>query len=124
MATFEAAWNLTSQVSSVIGANLPEIKMSDADLTNLEQEVDMGKLLGIVLKLVASPAVYALLWPCFAPCLYNSEKISKNTFESEETRSDFLPAVIEIFKVNVLPFIKGLSLSSITSSNPKPKSQK
>jgi hypothetical protein len=118
-ASFKHAWALTQAIAAELSGDLPEMKSSAMD-----KEMDMSMVLGAALRLVSSPKVYALLWPCFAPCLYNSLRVSEELFEDEKARQDFLPCVIEIVKLNVLPFMKGLDLSSLTGQAPKPVSQK
>lgn len=126
-AGFLDGWFLTQAVSEELAKALPGLKMENAQAKVeelLNQDIDVGKLLSIILQLVSSKKVFELLWPCLAPCLYNSEKIARETFNEEKAREDFLPCVIEILKVNVVPFIKGLSLSSMTGQARKSGSQK
>ena len=123
-ASFEDAWKLTQAVSQVLATSLPGFKLDTMDTQVLQKDLDVGKLLGIICNLIASPTVYELLWPCFAPCLYNGNKVNKASFQAEEARKDFLPSVVEVLRANVVPFIVGLDLSSLTSQAPKPASQK
>ena len=125
-ANFEAAWALTQAVAAELAKGLPGFKVDGLDTEMIQKDMDIGKILGLVCQLIASPTVYSLIWPCFVPCIYNQKKISKDegTFDSESARQDFLPCVVEIFKANVLPFIKGLDLSSLTKAAPKSNGQK
>lgn len=124
VASFDDAWRLTQSVSHVLSTSLPGFKVEGLDPEAMQKDIDLGKILGIICQLVASPTLYDLLWPCFAPCLYNGNKITRATFQDEAARGDFLPCVVEILKANVVPFIKGLDLSSLTSPGQKPESQK
>lgn len=122
--SFQDAWNLTQAVAGVLATSLPGFKVDSMDVEALQKDIDVGKLLGVICNLVASPTVYELLWPCFVPCLYNGNKVTKASFQAEEARKDFLPSVVEVLRANVVPFIVGLDLSYLTSQAPKPVSQK
>lgn len=124
-AAFIDAWNLTQALAKQLGDSLPGLKLDSLDPEAvLQQDIDVGKLMGIIAQLISSKEVFALIWPCFKPCLYNSQLVTQEVFQDPKTRPDFLPAVVEIVKLNVLPFIKGLDLSSLTSQPQKQKSQK
>ena len=56
----------------------------------------------------ASEEIIRDAWPCLRRCLYAGVKIDPSTFEPTEARQDFLPAMVEVFKENVLPLLKGL----------------
>lgn len=126
-ADFPVAWNLTEAILQELGRGLSSglsiptgAKVEDLMKIDIQPE----KLVGLVISLLGSRSIHNLLWPCFLPCLYNGEKITKNTFSSPESRADFLPCVIELVKANVLPFFKGLDLSSLTSRAPATGTQK
>lgn len=120
-ADFVNSWELTQLIASELSASLPGLKIDSLDPAELlEKDIDLGKFISVILRLVASKPVYAALWPCFASCLYNTEKIDRSTFETPKSRPDFIPCVLEILKLNVLPFIKGLDLASF-ASGPAPK---
>lgn len=118
-AGFEHSWNLTQAVASELAKGLPGFKVDGLDVDMMQKDLDLGKVIGVVCQLIASPGIYALLWPCFIPCLYNKQKIDRTTFDDEAARPDFLPCVVEILKANVLPFMKGLDLSSLSKQAPK-----
>lgn len=120
-ASFEHSWNLTQAVASELAKGLPGFKVDGLDVEMLQKDLDLGKVMSVVCQLIASPTIYALVWPCFAPCLYNKQKIIKgeSVFDDEAARQDFLPCVVEILKANVLPFMKGLDLSSLSKRDPK-----
>jgi hypothetical protein len=122
--SFEDSWKLTQAVSAVLATSLPGFKIDSLDAAELQKDIDVGKIIGVVCQLVASPTVYELLWPCFLPCLYNGNKVTKVAFQDEAARKDFLPAVVELLRTNVVPFIVGLDLSFLTSQAPKAPNQK
>jgi len=120
-ADFPIAWKLTQAIAGELGSSLATLtKIPKVDMKSLlNQEMsDIGPLLGAVMKLVANENVYRLLWPCFVPCIYNGQKVVPTTFNSIESRPDFLPCVVELLKENVFPFIAGLDLASSTESVP------
>lgn len=126
-ADFEKAWDLAQLVAAELAEELPGLKIDSLDVEEiLEKDVDVGKIISVILRLVASKRIYNAIWPCFESCLYNGAKVSRvGTFDNPKSRSDFIPCVIELFKVNVLPFIGGLDLSSLKSGQaPKKSDQK
>jgi hypothetical protein len=115
-ADFPIAWELSQACFREFGGSLAELGIDTKAKDVMNVDIDPAQLMGSILKLIASREIYKLLWPCFASCLYNGEKVTPHTFDPAKARADFLPCVIELFKVNVLPFIAGLDLSSITST--------
>ena len=81
---------------------------NNSDLSAIDLESDITKLIGLFLAVDASPEVYAALWPCLARCTYNSERITKATFESVTARKDYYDIVVECLKVNIGPFFESL----------------
>jgi len=59
-----------------------------------------------------SPEVQKWLWPCAISCLYNDGKapvkVEPQVFEQPEARQDYLKVCMEVVKVNIDPFVKGL----------------
>lgn len=122
-AEFPVAWELTQASFREFGQGISGLCLTSTKEI-LQKDFSPAELIAAVMKLIASREIYKLLWPCFASCLYNDEKITPATFEGEKSRSDFLPCAVELFKANVLPFIAGLDLSSITSTGPASKGRK
>jgi hypothetical protein len=122
-ADFPIAWELTQACFREFGGSIGDMAGGSVnDLLN--KDINPIQLMGAILKLLASKEVSKLMWPCFASCIYNGERVTPQTFDSEKARPDFLPCVVELFKANVLPFIRGLDLSSITSTGLPSKSRK
>lgn len=87
---------------------------------------DINVLKNVVFQLLASDAIEAAVMECMRKCLYNDQRITPETFESEIARPDYLPTVWEVMKANLRPFFAGLDLSLWTSAKPKsndPKSE-
>lgn len=76
-------------------------------LKNLTPETyDMLK--NFVARMIASEELEEALWPCMAVVLYNGKPVSRETFEKEDARQDFLPVIREVLMANLLPFGAGL----------------
>jgi hypothetical protein len=125
-ASFTDAWNLTQALARQLGESLPGLKLDSLDAESImKQDIDVGKLMGVLAQVISSKDVFALVWPCFKPCLYNEQPVTQEVFQEPKARPDFLPSVVEIVKLNVLPFMSGLDLRSLMpASQAKPKGQK
>lgn len=77
--------------------------------TSDSPEMFMGELIKSVLHLLISEELEEALFVCSKKAAYNSEKITVEFFDKPENRELYYPIMIEVMKVNVLPFIKGLS---------------
>lgn len=111
-AEFEDSWNLTQAILQEFGSGISASGLASVS-TSIKGDFDVGRLAGVVAKIVASKQVYGLLWPCFKPCLLNSAKVTPQIFNDPRMRADFLPCVLEVLKVNVFPFFTGLDLESL-----------
>jgi len=65
--------------------------------------------------ILSSKKVLESAHACFKKCTYNDIRINGQTFESIESRKDFLMAAFYAIKENVMPFFEGL-LSSLSAS--------
>lgn len=75
---------------------------------NMTQEtVDTVK--SAVARLTASDAIQGALWACMARCTYNKQKVTKDLFEDEKIREDYLPVAKEVMVFNLGPFSRGLA---------------
>jgi len=76
-------------------------------LKNLTPETyDMLK--NFVARMIASEELGKAIDGCMSVVLYNDKPVSRETFEKEEARQDFLPVMREVLMVNLLPFGAGL----------------
>lgn len=102
-----------------------ELKVVDVNIDTLDFAKLAGKDVNVfknaILQLLGSDALEVALFQCMERCLYNGEKITRQTFEPENARQDYLPVAWEVMKYNLAPFFKGLALSSSTA--PKPTDQ-
>lgn len=72
------------------------------------QELTDGDLFKVMLALDSSPEVYNCMFDCLKKSSYNGIKITRETFEPEETRGDLYEVFFYCLKVNVYPFFKSL----------------
>src|SRR5690242_20291792 len=88
------------------------------ELKNLDElsEKDINVLKNVVFRIIQSDAIEQALLECMKKCLYNDQRITLETFETEDARQDYLPVAWEVMKANLRPFFSGLDLSSLTSA--------
>lgn len=105
--------------------SMPKIVTDAAGKVDLEKSnIDLTGLIDLVLGAAVSDEVQACLFACAGRALLGTEKIDEAFFEKIENRELYYPIMVEIIKVNVGPFLKGLasklgglagiSLSSLT----------
>lgn len=75
------------------------------------QKLPIDAMVAAALSADSSEAVQAALFKCLIRCTYNSEKITKDTFNPKAARPDYYPIVVECIKENILPFYAGLTSS-------------
>jgi len=130
LARFNDGMNLfNATFKELVGVSVGQ-QASSFDLAALFQ-MDISQLKDIVIKVATSDKVQEAIWKCMESCTYQGVndsagiKITKNTFESEDARADFLLVVWEVATLNLVPFFKNLGslLSSpskaMTGSEPK-----
>jgi hypothetical protein len=82
-------------------------------------------ILNLVLGAACSDEVEACLFACSKTALLGTEKIDAEFFENVDHRELYYPIMVEIIKVNVGPFFKGLAslkseaLGVLAGSSPK-----
>lgn len=87
---------------------------------------DINVLKNILFQIIQSDQIEAATVDCMEKCLYNGERITKDTFEPINTRADYLAVLGEVMVENLRPFFEGLaSLLSASarrlSIDPKPE---
>jgi len=102
---FSDAWNVSQNISSVL-------EKLNIDLKELAKEVntpaDFLALKGPILALLSNKEVFEEANKCFKLCVYNKLKIDKDTFESKESRGDFIACVFFALSENIAPFFVNL----------------
>lgn len=108
--------------------NLYQAILAELKAVGIEAEVEIANTLKDIFFIsFSSKLIDSLVWVCFKKCLYNDFKIDNDTFEPEEARDDYIKALSEVARENVMPFFKSLFAeykiaSSIVRSTPKPSS--
>lgn len=122
LSSYDVAFNLFRAVlksarKGGITSKIPD----DLSVSNMNMQAlgelnikDFGGLADIVIDIIASPEVEELLFQCFQRCTYEApgsvkEKITKDTFEIESRRGDFLSVAWAVGWANIKPFIGQLT---------------
>lgn len=100
-----------------------DIELGDLDVSKLAGK-DINSIKNVVFQLLGSDAVEACVFDCLKRCTLNGVRITKETFEDENARPDFLPAAWEVIKLNLRPFVSGLNLSFSASAKPQQDGRK
>lgn len=81
----------------------------------LNTEINLSVIKNIVAKIIYSENIESALWACMNVVLYDGKKVSRETFEDENARADFLIVTKEVLVYNLTPFFKNLgsALSAI-----------
>jgi hypothetical protein len=117
MADFIDASRLRVAVLGAIKESGVEISKVDIEKLLSGVKEDMGaavksgaldSLLDMVISLDCSEKVNNEIFNCLKRSTYNSEKITRDTFNELEARGDYYHIVIMCLKVNLAPFFKTL----------------
>lgn len=84
----------------------------------------VNTLKNVFCGLLRSKKVKDALRPCIGRALYNGQKITAETFEPEEARQDYLPAMREILFFSLAPFFKNQSFTSLGITRTATNTQK
>ena len=113
-ASFSDAQDLQRAVGTAI--NMNKIKL-DGDIndnlldSNVSSET-ISDIINVIISTAISKEVEAALFKCAERAVLGTAKIDRDFFEPVENREYYYPIMIEILKVNLSPFFKGLSSSS------------
>ena len=102
MASFEDATNLQDAVATAIKGNSLDIPES------IDAKINVSTFLDAALNTLSDKRVREALFVCAERALYVDDKVNSDFFEKEENRELYYPVMVEILKVNLGPFIKGL----------------
>jgi len=127
----EVAINVADFITSMKlkKAVIEAVKESGADISSIDLDnLKIGaidSILQIILAADSSDKVNDAIFKCLARCTYNSERITRDTFEPVEAREDYYEIVMACLKENLLPFYSPL-LSRLNALQEKvlPKSPK
>jgi hypothetical protein len=104
---------------------MPTIIQDGAGKVDLEKsDIDLVGVIDLVLGAAVSDEVETCLFSCAQTALLGTSKIDRDFFEKVEHRELYYPIMVEIIKVNVGPFFKGLAskfgaLAGTSTSSPK-----
>ena len=110
---FEETHRLLQAVTKEIEGVKLAAGLSGIDFKNFDSDMPVtGELLDVIKTLVArviySQEIMACLWPCMARSERNGIRVTKELFDDERAREDFLPIVREVMVYNLAPFLKNL----------------
>lgn len=108
VAGFSTSWKLLTAVVMAFKQHGIELKLSEKiNFTQLFKE-NFNELLSGFLDIIVDQYVLDLLFECGKSAIYTKngvmQKISRETFEEEENRADFMEAMYIIAKENLSPF--------------------
>ena len=112
-------------LQKAIGRALKGSKLELPESMTVDMAPDkLGDIIGAVLGVVTSDEVEACLFACAARAVLGDAKIDRDFFENVDNRELYYPIMVEIIRVNVGPFIKGLAskfgaLGALAGSFPK-----
>lgn len=84
---------------------------------------DIGELTvqQLSMRLLSSEILEAAIWKCMGKATYKGQRITKETFEPLEARSDFMEVMEEVMAYNLVPFSKNVaSLSKVITQRDIP----
>ncbi len=113
MASFEECDNLLSAVmteAGAVGINLGKDFKGLEDFGNLEVNSEMvNTLKNLLCQAMRSRSLKDAAFACAKRGLYNNAPITKETFEPETARGDYLIVMKEVIWFNLSPFFSNLS---------------
>lgn len=100
--------SVTKELESVkIGLGIKGKNLQDLFEMDINDEA-INTIKNIITRLISSDIVEESLWACMERATYNNQKISRDTFENEKAREDFLVVAKEVLWFNLTPFLKHL----------------
>jgi hypothetical protein len=104
-----------NRLMKAVAQELKDVKLAlgasgkAVDFLKLELGDDaLNTVKNLVASLLASDSIEAALWPCIMRGTYNGVHITKETFEDEKVRADYIPVLKEALVFNLSPFFKSL----------------
>lgn len=108
------------QAKRLYQAIMDEFKTVDIQMT---QVMDVNFIKNLVCTSIASSKIEKALAPCLMRSTYNGQKITDDTFEPLEARSDFMDVSAMVIQETILPFTKSLFAQFATISGALAKLQ-
>lgn len=109
------------------------LKGTRLDISHLPKKIKdeipdsfITEIIDAAISVGVSDEVDAAFFKCATRTALGTDKIDLDFFEKPENREFYYPIMIEVAKVNVLPFFKGLGslfmdLEALIGKGPKPK---
>ena len=86
-----------------------ELSTQKMDIASLDlQGTDLSAIFAPLMALDSSEEVNKAIFKVAQRSTYNGQKITLEIFEEEEAREDYYSVILEVLKVNLNPFKKGL----------------
>jgi hypothetical protein len=123
LAPFSDANKLLKTVARELTAVSFDLDLGNVDLAKIAPK-DINTLKNAAFQLLQSEAVETALFKCMERCLYDGQRITRETFDGPEARADFLPVAWEVMKENLTPFFKNLGFASSISEAPQSNAPK
>ena len=96
-------------LEKAIGRALKGTRLELPETVTAEISPDMfSDIAGALLGVATSDEVEACLFKCAERALVGTDKVDRAFFEDVDNRQYFYPIMVEVIKVNVGPFFKGL----------------
>jgi len=102
---YEQAWDISQRITKVL--ETIDIDIKSIDFKNPTYSDVIG-FKGPLFNILSSKEVLEAAKICLTRCTYNGLKIDSMTFESKESRKNFLPVMYHVLKENIAPFFEGL----------------
>ena len=120
-APFIDAMRLQKSIAKAIGKS--EVKINARLLEGDATPETIGSFINALIEVGVSDEVEDGVFKCAERALYDNNKIDYDFFENVDNRELFYPIMIEIIKVNCMPFFKKAvsSLSGVFDKVKKPK---
>lgn len=92
------------------GTNLYQTILKEGQTLKMDAATDLDEklLIQIAMLALSSKAIEKAIHDCFDKVVIDGEKLTKDYFEPEENREDYFTVLLEVTKVNLKPFMKGL----------------
>lgn len=104
---YEEAWGVAQKVVGVIKSLNLDLSKINLDMNDISAE-DILTFKDPICQVLSSPVLFDSVKQCFSRCTYNGVKIDSRTFESKQSRGDYLVAAFFALKENASPFFASL----------------
>ena len=118
-AAFLTTWKLATAVIFAFKMNGINIKIGEKFNTEKLLKDNLNGFLGGFIDVITNERVLDLVFECGKSAIYTkngvSQKITKDLFEEEENRADFMETMYIVAKENLLPFFPKALIKSLAT---------